>query len=223
MMSRSLPPSLVALVACACLAPALLLGASPQAIELGKQGTEAIKRAEYQKAVDALSEAIKIDEDYGDAFLQRCYSRYKLEQFRDAIADCTEAFRLDPKNAEAYYLRGVIRSENLGDNRKAVSDFDQAIVLDAKHAWAYLKRGNARFRLGDKTGGLNDYSRAISIDPKAGDAYFNRGIARYNTGDKDGAAEDFRQAAKLHREQGKQEDFKRDTAAIEKVQSELPK
>ena len=191
-MQGFLRSSVAGLVACACLAPALLLGESPKAAEFGKQGSEAITRAEYQKAEDAFSEAIKIDADYGDAFLKRCYARYKLEQFRDAVADCTEAFRLDPKSAEAYYLRGVIRSESLGDNRKAVSDFDQAIVLDPKYASAYLKRGNARFRLGDQKGGLNDYSRAISLDPSAGDAYYNRGIARYNTGDKDGAANDFR-------------------------------
>ena len=96
-------------------------------------------------------------------------------------------------------------------------------MLDPKHPWAFLKRGNARFRLGDQKGGLNDYSRAISLDPSAGDAYYNRGIARYNTGDKDGAANDLRQAAKLHREQGKQADLKRDTAALEKLQAELPK
>src|SRR6516164_9622897 len=46
-----------------------------------------------------------------------------------AIADLSEAIRLDPKYAEAYYLRGV-SYRNKGDLARAISDYSEAIRLD---------------------------------------------------------------------------------------------
>ena len=45
-----------------------------------------------------------------------------------AIADCTEAFRLDPKYAIAYYNRGVV-NERKGDGIAAKADYDRAKQL----------------------------------------------------------------------------------------------
>ena len=52
-----------------------------------------------------------------------------------AIADLSEAIRLDPKYAEAYYLRGVAYW-NKGDLDRAVADYSEAIRLDPKLAAA---------------------------------------------------------------------------------------
>ena len=53
-----------------------------------------------------------------------------------AIADYTEAIRLNPKYAEAYYNRGVAY-EDKGEHDKAIADFTEAIRLDPKYAKAY--------------------------------------------------------------------------------------
>ena len=57
-----------------------------------------------------------------------------------AIADYTEAIRLDPKDAKAYYNRGVAYGEK-GERDKAIADFTEAIRLNPKMAWAYIFRG----------------------------------------------------------------------------------
>ena len=45
--------------------------------------------------------------------------------YDEAIADCTEAIRLDPKCAEAYYRRGVVYDWK-GESDKANADFAEA-------------------------------------------------------------------------------------------------
>ena len=48
-----------------------------------------------------------------------------------AIADCTEAIRLDPKLAIAYYERGLVYQKK-GEKAKADKDFAQAKKLGYK-------------------------------------------------------------------------------------------
>ena len=60
--------------------------------------------------------------------------------FDKAIADYTQAIRLDPKDAEAHFGRGCSYSKK-GDHDKAIADFTDAIRLNPKHADAYHNRG----------------------------------------------------------------------------------
>jgi tetratricopeptide (TPR) repeat protein len=63
-------------------------------------------------------------------------------EFDKAIADYTEAIRLDPKYAAAFYNRGMAWDDK-GDNDKAIADYTEAIRLDPKLAAAYNNRGMA--------------------------------------------------------------------------------
>ena len=92
-----------------------------------------------------------------------------------AIADYTEAIRLDPKFAEAYYNRGVAY-ENKGEYDKAIADYTEAIRLDPKYAEAYNSRGFAYGNKGEHDKAIADYTEAIRLDPKYANAYYNRGV-----------------------------------------------
>ena len=59
-----------------------------------------------------------------------------------AIADYTEAIRLDPKYANAYHNRGLAYRDK-GDTDRAIADYTEAIRLDPKYANAYNNRGVA--------------------------------------------------------------------------------
>jgi len=56
-----------------------------------------------------------------------------------AEADYSEAIRLDPKYAEAYYIRGRAWG-NKGEYDRAIADYNEAIRLDPKSTWAYNNR-----------------------------------------------------------------------------------
>ena len=53
---------------------------------------------------------------------------WSKRNYDKAIADCTEAIRLDPALLEAYFLRGLSYGKN-GDKAKAKDDFAQAEKL----------------------------------------------------------------------------------------------
>ena len=59
-----------------------------------------------------------------------------------AIADYTEAIRLDPKNSNAYLNRGLVW-DNKDDIERAMADYNEAIRLDPNYAGAYDNRGIA--------------------------------------------------------------------------------
>ena len=59
-----------------------------------------------------------------------------------AIADCSEAIRLNPKLAVVYGYRGFAY-DSKGDYDNAIADYTEAIRLDSKLAVAYYSRGNA--------------------------------------------------------------------------------
>ena len=61
---------------------------------------------------------------------------YDQREYDRAVADFDQAIRLDPKDAFAYYNRGIAQYGRL-DFDRAIADFDQAIKLDAKIALAY--------------------------------------------------------------------------------------
>ena len=54
---------------------------------------------------------------------------YDKKDYDKAIDDFTDAIRIDPKYATAYYNRGLVWKAK-GDNDKAMADYDEAIRLD---------------------------------------------------------------------------------------------
>ena len=68
--------------------------------------------------------------------------------FKEAIRDFDRVIELNPKHAEAYYLRGLAYA-NLVEYRQAIKDYDRAIDLNPKNASAYSDRGHAYGDLGE--------------------------------------------------------------------------
>ncbi len=87
-----------------------------------------------------------------------------VERREEAIADCTEAIRLDPRNPRLYLERAGLRSE-LDRHEQAVADYDRAIGLDPDLAAAYLGRCHAKSELGLHEEAVEDYDRLVLLDP----------------------------------------------------------
>ena len=88
----------------------------------------------------------------------------ELQRHEEAIADCSEAIRLDPRNPALYLERAEARNA-VGRFEEAVADYDRAIHLDPHHAAAYLGRCRAKSELGQHEEAVEDYDRAVRLDP----------------------------------------------------------
>jgi tetratricopeptide (TPR) repeat protein len=113
-----------------------------------------------------------------------------------AIADFTQAIRLDPDNAQSYSERGVVYGDS-GDYDLAIADFSQVIRLKPNNAVGPHNRGIAYTDKGDYDRAIADLSQAVTLDPYYASAFYNRGNAYSGKGDYDRAVADFTQAVTL--------------------------
>jgi tetratricopeptide (TPR) repeat protein len=88
-----------------------------------------------------------------------------FRQLDRAIADHTQAIKLDPNLSEAFYNRGNAYGDK-GENDRAITDYDTAIRLNPKFAGAFNNRGLARRQKGDTVGGDADIARAKQLDKR---------------------------------------------------------
>lgn len=115
--------------------------------------------------------------------------------FDQAIADFTEAIRLDPNSFEARFHRGEIQAIE-GRCQEALADFAAAIRLQPDRPEAYLERAEVYIRLGAEALALNDYNEAIRLRPDA-EAYLARARLHQEMGTYDQALADCDRALRL--------------------------
>ena len=95
-----------------------------------------------------------------------------------AIADYTEAIRLDPKHAEAHVNRGQAYSLKREGTDRAIADFTEAIRLDPKLAHAYFSRGLAYEKLADFARARSDYDTTLALSQERSEWLQDRARAR---------------------------------------------
>jgi tetratricopeptide (TPR) repeat protein len=154
-------------------------------------------KREYDQAVQAFSEAIRLNSQYVDAFVYRGLAYGNKGNYDQEIKDHSEAIRLNPKYALAYYNRGLAYY-NKKDYDQAVKDYTEAIWLDPKYALAYNNRGLAYYYKWNYDQAIADYNEAIRLDPKYAYAYNNRGLAYESKKNYDQAIKDYGEAIRFN-------------------------
>jgi tetratricopeptide (TPR) repeat protein len=99
-----------------------------------------------------------------EAYTNRGYAYCEEGAFDRAIADFTQAIKLDPNYAMAYAYRGTAYAAK-GDNDRAIADLTQFIRLNPNTAEGYIGRAGAYFYKGDRTRARADVSKALELDP----------------------------------------------------------
>ncbi|OLP18656.1 hypothetical protein BST81_09445, partial [Leptolyngbya sp. 'hensonii'] len=133
-------------------------------------------------------------------FFNRGVNKFLAEDYKGAIADYTQALKLDAKYTDAYIARGEARRLS-GDVPGAIEDSTQALKLDPKALDAYINRCAARYDLRDFRGAIEDCTEALKLNPNDADAYYNRGLARRDLELVEEAMTDFQQSAQLYQQQ----------------------
>ena len=152
---------------------------------------------DYQGAIAAYTQSIKLNPNDFQAYLNRGTVHAELKELQKAIADFNSALKINPNFAQAYNNRGTVHAE-LGDNQGAIADYNSALKINSNYAEAYNNRGLARSNLGDQQGAITDYNSALKINPNFAEAYNNRGVTRRELKDLQGAIADFNSALKIN-------------------------
>lgn len=100
--------------------------------------------------------------------------RCELKQYDQAIADLSEAIRLEPKWAGNYWWRAFAWWEKERFDL-AIADISRAIELDPKNAGNFALRSRCHLDSGSVDPAIADASEAIRLDPKDAGNYCLRG------------------------------------------------
>lgn len=146
----------------------------------------------YCEYADALARSPQSATDYvarGRAFAEK-------KDIDRAIADFSEAIKLDPKLATAFYNRAGVLYNNKKDTKAAVADILEAVRLDSKTGGSnHFASGNSDRRIADNIAIASD---AISKTPDFGNGYETRASMYLAMGDADLAMRDASKAISLY-------------------------
>ncbi|GAB6392266.1 MAG: tetratricopeptide repeat protein [Treponematales bacterium] len=155
------------------------------------------ERAAAKSALDDLTRAIALNPT-ANAYSYCGLAYNGLGEYDKAIADHTQAIRLEPDDAKHLIDRGLAY-EDKGDYDRAIADYTQAIRLDPDNVDAYYNRDNAYFNgKKDYDRAIADYNQAIRLDPNYANAYNDRGCVYYLKGNHDRAIVDYSEAIRLN-------------------------
>jgi tetratricopeptide (TPR) repeat protein len=153
------------------------------------------------------------------AFYQRGMVSTRTGNFDAAMADVTEAVRLDPNNVNARALRAA-GYVGKGDYDRALADLKEARRLDAKSFLTANVFGVYYNAKGEYDRALTELNEAIRLNSNGMYAYKNRGISYEHKGEHDKALADFRKALSFDPE-GKERVGREAWEGIERVQQKL--
>ena len=84
-----------------------------------------------------------------------------------AVADFTEAIRINPRDARAYWLHRRTWSLKNEDDI-AFADLNDAILVDPEFAGVFSARGESWLKKNDHDKAIADFNRAIELGPNTG-------------------------------------------------------
>ncbi len=161
-----------------------------------QKGLNYIKVEEYDNAVKAFTETIKIDKKYGPGYSGRGMAYMNLKEYKKAIEDFDVAIKISGEIALNYKLRGEAYSA-LKDYNTAIKDFDCAIKMEPEMLEAYFERGNAFRNLDKYSEAIADYTKVIELDKNYLQAYNNRAVAYNKLNDSENMCLDIKKACDL--------------------------
>ena len=104
-------------------------------------------------------------------FFERGFDNENQGNYEQAMADYTQAIRLDPNYSTPYMRRGCLYSE-MGEYDKAIADLTQAIAIavsqgaDATNSlvnYWYIERGKAYYLKDNREMAIGDFDEAIRV------------------------------------------------------------
>ena len=147
---------------------------NPEANKLAREGAEAAKNQDFDKAVDLLKKATAMDHKYSDelsaVYQRRGYAAANEQRYADAINDYEEAMKLTPQDAPRIHEQRAAVEMKIQDYDKALADYSDLIKLKPNEL-KYLNYRAYIYELkNDLQNSMTDNDKILKADPNNQDA-----------------------------------------------------
>lgn len=140
-----------------------------EANKLAREGADAAKNQEWDKAVDLLRKATALDKKYSDelsaVYQQQGYAAASEQRYPDAITAYSEALKLTPQDVRIYEQRAAVEMK-ANDTDKALADYSEAIKLKPNEVRYLNYRAYIYETKVDLKNAMADTEKVLKVDPK---------------------------------------------------------
>src|SRR4026207_63958 len=147
---------------------------NPEANRLAREGAQAAKKQEFDKAVDLFKKAAAMDHKYSDelsaVYQQRAYAAAKDQKYGDAINDYDEALKLTPQQAPSIHEQRAAVEMKIQDYEKALADYTELIKLKPNEIKYISYRAYIYELKNDLQNSMADNEKILKADPNNQDA-----------------------------------------------------
>jgi tetratricopeptide (TPR) repeat protein len=139
-----------------------------ESVKLSKEGTEALKKKDWNRAVDLFRKAADLDRrnvpSLSAALQQRAtaYQNQQPPQYLKTIEDFSEALELTPDDPGIYERRAYAEMK-LGDYDRALADYNELIKHKPNEARYYLLRSYIYEVKGDAASAIADCDKVLQM------------------------------------------------------------
>jgi len=138
-----------------------------EANKLAREGAEAAKSQDWDKAVELLRKATALDNKYADelsaVYQRRGYADASEQKYQDAIDEYGEALKLTPKDPRIYEQRAAVEMK-INDYDKALADYSELIKLKPNEVRYYNYRAYIYEIKNDLKNSMADTEKVLKLD-----------------------------------------------------------
>lgn len=132
-----------------------------------------------EKARDAYGHFLAVRRDSPSAFHNRGDARKDMGDIDGAIADYTEALRVNPEFIWSLRNRGYLLYKEKDDAVAALADINRAVELAPRAAWGYVDRAAVREGQGKYAEAYADYQQALALEPENPRILYRLAVLRF--------------------------------------------
>ncbi|HEY9691291.1 MAG TPA: tetratricopeptide repeat-containing serine protease family protein [Oculatellaceae cyanobacterium] len=148
--------------------------APKSAAEWLKIGNDFYVSQQYEEAIKAYNQALKIEPKYVLALLYKGSLLLELKRYQEAVTTYDRALQLKPDSTVAWSNRGLAL-DHMQKYEEAIASFDKAIKLQPNAPEVWTGRCYALAKLQKYQEAIASCEVAIKIQPEYSDAWNNRG------------------------------------------------
>lgn len=147
----------------------------------------------YEDAISDYSKAIELEDlssrMTADVYNNRGLNKDKIEDFKGAISDYTQAIRIS--NKQIYYKNRASSNVQVGSYKDAIKDYSKVIQMGDKN-FGLRKRGEVKMLLGSHVSAINDFSSALKLNYDDYESYLKRAFSKYELKDYSSSCKDLK-------------------------------